>query len=81
MAFINVLPFVFYFSQKISSAISIKGIMDHLHENNSFLELEQNRMSNSTTCSTNSTVKLLYGGVRGVELEKQERSSTKHPLA
>jgi hypothetical protein len=55
--------------------------MDHLHENNPLLELEQNCASNSTTCSTNSTVKLLYGGVRGAELEKQEWSNTKHPLA
>jgi hypothetical protein len=31
-----------------------------LHENKPFLELEQN---NITTCSTNSTVELLHGGV------------------
>jgi len=70
MAYVNVLSFVFYFSHKISSAISIKGIMDHLHENNPFLDLEQSCVPNSTTCSTNSTVELLYGGVRKAELEK-----------
>jgi hypothetical protein len=80
MASANVLSFVFYFSRKISSAISIRGIMDHLHRNNPFLELEQSCVSNSTTCSTNSTVDLLHGGVRGAELEKRERSSPKHPL-
>jgi hypothetical protein len=54
--------------------------MDHLHGNNSFLELEQSYVPNSTTCSTKSMVELLRGGVHGAELEKQERSSTKHPL-
>ena len=44
--------------------------MDHLHENNPFLELEQTCMPNSTTCSINATVELLYGGVRKAELEK-----------
>jgi hypothetical protein len=34
----------------------------------------------SSTCSTNSTVELLHGGVRGAELEKREQSSPKHPL-
>jgi hypothetical protein len=69
MAFANVLSFVFYFSRKISSAISIRGIKDHLYGNNPFLELEQSCVPNSTTCSTNSTVKLLHGEVRGAELE------------
>jgi hypothetical protein len=55
--------------------------MDHLHGNNSFLELEQSCVPNSTTCSTNSTVELLHGGVRGAELEKREWSSAKHPLS
>jgi hypothetical protein len=53
--------------------------MDHLHGNNSFLELEQSCVPNSTTCSTNSTTKLLHGGVRRAELEKRQRSSPKHP--
>jgi len=70
MASVNILSFVFYFSQKILSAISIKGIMDHLHENNPFLELEQTCVPNSTTCSTNSTVDLLHGRVYGAELKK-----------
>jgi hypothetical protein len=67
------------FLKKISSAISIRGIIDHLHGNNPFLELEQSCVPNSTTCSTNSTAELLYGGVRGAELEKRQRSSPKHP--
>jgi hypothetical protein len=49
-----------------------------LHRNNLFLELEQSCVPNSTTCSTNSTAELLHGGVRGVELEKRQRSSPKH---
>jgi hypothetical protein len=44
------------------------------------MELELGCVPNSTTCSTNSTVKLLYGGVDGAELQKQERSSPIHPL-
>jgi len=54
--------------------------MSHLHENNPFLKLEQSCMPNSTSCSTNSTVELLHGGVRGAELQKLEQSSPKHPL-
>jgi hypothetical protein len=61
------LSFVFYFSWKISSAISIKGIMDHLHANNPFRLLELGCVPNSITCSTNSTVELLDGGVHGAE--------------
>ena len=80
MVFVNFLLFVFYFLRKISSVISIKGIMDHLHENNPFLELEQSCVPNSTTCFTNFMVELLHGRVRGAELEKRERSSAKHPL-
>jgi hypothetical protein len=41
--------------------------MDHLHVNNLFLELELNYVSN-----TNSLVELLYGGICGAELQKQE---------
>jgi hypothetical protein len=33
-----------------------------------------------STCSTNSTVELLHGGVRGAELKKREQSSPKHAL-
>jgi hypothetical protein len=33
----------------------------------------------SSTCSTNSTVELLHGRVRGAELEKREQNSPKHP--
>ena len=36
------------FGQKISRAISIKGIMDHFYGNNPFLELEQSYVPNST---------------------------------
>jgi murein endopeptidase len=56
--------------------------MDHLHANNLFLELELELdcVPNSTTCSTNSTVKLLHGEVCGAELKKWERSNPKHPL-
>jgi hypothetical protein len=64
MAFVNVLSFDFYFGQKISRVISIRGIINHLYRNNLFLELEQSCVPNSTFCSTNSTVELLYGGVR-----------------
>jgi len=53
--------------------------VDYLHENNSFLELEQSCVPNNTVCSTNSTIELLYGGVCGVELEKREQSSAKTP--
>jgi hypothetical protein len=41
-----------------------------LHENKPFLELEQSCVLNITTCSTNSMVELLHGGVRRAELEK-----------
>jgi len=68
MTSVNVSSFDFYFGQKISRAILTRGIMDHLHRNNPFLELEQSCMPNRTSCSTNSTVKLLHGGVRGAEL-------------
>ena len=54
--------------------------MGNLHENNSFLKLEQGCVPNSTFCSTNSTVELLHGGVRGAELQKLEQSSPKHLL-
>jgi hypothetical protein len=50
MAYVNVVSFVLYFYQKISSAISIIGIIDYLHENNPFLKLEQICVLNSTTC-------------------------------
>jgi len=68
MTFINAPLFDFYFGQKISRAILIRGIIDHLYENNPFLELEQSYVPNSIFCSTNSTVELLRSGVRGVEL-------------
>jgi len=45
-----------------------------------FLELELNCVPYRFTCSRNSTVELLCGGVGGAELQKQERNSTKHPL-
>jgi hypothetical protein len=60
MASVSVSSFDFYFGKKISKAISIKGIMDYLHRNNLFLELEQSYMPNSTSYSTNSMVELLY---------------------
>jgi hypothetical protein len=62
--------FVFYFSRKILSAILIRGIIDHLYRNNTFLELKQTYVSNSTTYSTNFTVKLLYSEVHGAEWKK-----------
>jgi hypothetical protein len=68
----NVSSFDFYFGQKISKAISMRGIMDQLHGNNSFLELEQSCVPNSTSCSTNSMVELLHSGVCGAELQKLE---------
>ena len=54
--------------------------MDHLYENNPFLELELACMPNSTTYSINSMVELLHSGISGAELEKRERSSSKQPL-
>ena len=54
--------------------------MGHLHENNPFLKLEQSCVPNGTSCSTNSTVELLHGRVRGAELQKLKQSSAKHPL-
>jgi len=72
MTFINAPSFDFYFDQKISRTISISDIMDHLHGTNPFLELEQSYVPNSTSCSTNSTMKLLHDGVRGAELQKLE---------
>jgi hypothetical protein len=42
--------------------------------------LELDSVPNNTICSINSTVELLYGGVGGAKLQKQERSSSKHPL-
>ena len=48
--------------------------------NNPFLELVLGSVPNSTTCSTNSTVELLHGGVGGAELQKLERSSPKLSL-
>jgi hypothetical protein len=70
MIFINAPSFDFYFGQKISRAISIRGIMNHLHGNNPFLELEQSYVPNSTSCSANSMVELLYGGIGGEKLQK-----------
>ena len=66
MATVNVLSFVLYFSREISSAISIRGIMNHFHQNNPFLELEQSSVPNSTTCSTDSTMEPL--GVNEADL-------------
>lgn len=64
----------------LSSEILIRGLLDHLHENNLLAELEQTHVSNSTTCSTNSRVELFYVRVYGVELKKNlEQSSAKHP--
>jgi len=57
----------------------IKGIIDHLQGNNSFLELELGGVPNSTTYSTNSTVELLHGRVDGAEPQKMEQNSPKHP--
>jgi len=54
MTFVNATSFDFYFDQKISRAILIRGTIDHLHGNNPFLELEQSYVPNSTSCSTNS---------------------------
>jgi hypothetical protein len=48
--------------------------MDHLHANNPFMELELACVPNSIICSTNSTVKLLYDGVRGAELENRSKA-------
>ena len=46
--------------------------------NGTFACMELGCVPNSTTCSTNATVELLHGRVRGAELEKQKRSSAKH---
>jgi hypothetical protein len=46
MTYINAPSFDFYFGQKISRAISIRGIIDHLYGNNSFLKLEQSYVTN-----------------------------------
>ena len=62
---------------RFSCNTSIRDIMDYLHRNNLFLELEHSCVPNSTTCSTNFTVELLHGGVRGAELKKWERSGPK----
>jgi hypothetical protein len=64
--------FDFYFGHKISKAISIGDIIDHLHKNNLFLELEQSYVLNNTSCSTNSTMELLYDEVREAKLQKLE---------
>jgi hypothetical protein len=84
MISVNVPSFDFYFGQKISRAISIMGIMDHLHENNPFLKLELRCMPKSTTCSTNSMVELLHDKIFGVELKKtrveQSQTPPKYPL-
>jgi hypothetical protein len=58
-----------------SRAISIRGIIDYLHGNNPFLELEQSYVPNGIFYSKNSTVELLHVGVRETELQKLERSS------
>ena len=59
------------------SAISIKGIIDHLYKNNLFLELELGCVSNSTICFTNFIVELLHNRVSGTKLQKRERSIPK----
>jgi hypothetical protein len=53
---------------------------EHLAEHCMFLELELGCVSNSTTCSINSTAELLRDEVGGTELQKRERSSPKHLL-
>jgi hypothetical protein len=45
-----------------------------------FLELELDCVSNSITCSINSTTELLHDEVGGAELQKREQNSPKHPL-
>jgi hypothetical protein len=45
------------------------SIIDHLHGNNSFLELKQSYVPNNTTYSTNSTMKLLHDRVNRVKLK------------
>jgi hypothetical protein len=40
-----------------------------LYRNNPFLKLELSCVSNGTSCSTNSILELLYGGVGGAELK------------
>jgi hypothetical protein len=59
---------------------SIRGIIDHFYENNTFPELELGCVPNSTTCSTNSIVELLRDGVGGVELQKREQAVPNTPL-
>jgi len=46
-----------------------------------FPELELNCVPNRSTCSRNSTVELLCGGVGGAELKKVEQSSPKQDLS
>jgi len=58
----------------------IKGIIDHLQGNNSFLELELGGVPNSTTYSTNSTVELLHGRVGGAELQNWSRIVPNTPI-
>ena len=59
---------------------SIRGIVDLSYRNLMFPELELNCVPNRSTCSRNSTVELLCGGVGGAELEKVEQSSPKQAL-
>jgi hypothetical protein len=54
--------------------------MDYLHENNLFLELELDSVSNSSTYSTNFTVELLRDGVREAELQKTGAEQSQTPL-
>ena len=59
---------------------SIRGTVDLSYTNLMFPELELNCVPNRSTCSRNSTVELLCGGVDGAELKKVEQSSPKQAL-
>jgi len=59
---------------------SIRGIVDLSYKNLMFPELELNCVPNRSTCSRNSTMELLCGGVGGAELKKVEQSSPKQAL-
>ena len=59
---------------------SIRGTVDISYTNLMFPELELNYVPNRSTCSRNSTVELLCGGVGGAELKKVEQSSPKQAL-
>ena len=69
-----------YIQQNIHQT-SIRGIVDLSYRNLMFLELELNCVLNRSTCSRNSTVELLCGGVGGAELKKVEQSSPKQALS